>query len=51
MSIRAPLAEQHRIVARVDELMGLLDRLAARLIVAQSTHGSFASAAVHHLDA
>ena len=46
-----PLAEQYRIVARVDELMGLLDRLEARLIVAQTTHDSFASAAVHHLDA
>ena len=46
-----PLAEQRRIVARVDELMGLLDRLKARLIVAQTTHGSFAGAAVHHLDA
>jgi len=46
-----PLAEQHRIVARVDELMGLLDRLETRLIVAQTNHASFASAAVHHLDA
>ena len=47
----APLAEQRRIVARVEGLMGLLDRLEARLIVAQANHGSFASAAVHHLDA
>jgi len=46
-----PVEEQRRIVARVDELMGLLDRLEARLIVAQTAHGSFASAAVHHLDA
>ena len=46
-----PLPEQHRIVARVDELMGLLDRLEVRLTAAQAAHGSFASAAVHHLDA
>ena len=46
-----PLAEQHRIVARVDELMGLLDRLAQRLSATQTAHSSFASAAVHHLDA
>jgi len=45
-----PLAEQHRIVARVDELMGLLDRLEARFVSAQGSHGAFASAAVHHLD-
>jgi type I restriction enzyme S subunit len=46
-----PLAEQHRIVARVDEVMGLLDRLEARLIAARTTHAAFAAAAVHHLDA
>ncbi|MCB9779849.1 MAG: restriction endonuclease subunit S [Alphaproteobacteria bacterium] len=45
-----PSAEQRRIVARVDELTGLLDRLEASLIVAHTTHGSFAGAAVHHLD-
>jgi type I restriction enzyme S subunit len=46
-----PLAEQHRIVARVDELMGLLDRLEERLAVTRNTHADFAAAAVHHLDA
>jgi type I restriction enzyme, S subunit len=46
-----PLAEQHRIVAKVDELMGFLDRLQERLAAKTSTHDAFAAAAVHHLDA
>ena len=46
-----PLQEQHRIVARVDELMGLLDRLEERLTLTEGIHTSFAAAAVHHLDA
>ena len=46
-----PLAEQHRIVAKVGALMGLCDDLEARLTAAKTTRGAFAAAAVHHLDA
>jgi type I restriction enzyme S subunit len=46
-----PLAEQRRIVARVDELMALLNRLEQHLIAKTTTHDAFAAAAVHHLDA
>lgn len=45
-----PVAEQHRIVARVDELMGLVDRLEAAVCVRDDLHQQFAAAAVHHLD-
>ena len=45
-----PWTEQRRIVARVDELMQLLDRLEARLSAAKEAHTAFAAAAVHHLD-
>jgi type I restriction enzyme, S subunit len=41
-----PLPEQHRIVAKVDELMGLLDRLEQRLRVVRDTQAAFAAAAV-----
>ena len=46
-----PLAEQHRIVAKVDELTDLLDRLEQRLADKTTVHNAFAAAAVHHLDA
>jgi len=46
-----PLAEQHRIVAKVDELMDLLDKLEQRLTAKTTLHNAFAAAAVHHLDA
>ena len=46
-----PLAEQHRIVAKVDALMAICDDLEARLTAATDLHGQFAAAAVHHLDA
>jgi len=45
-----PLAEQHRIVAKVDDLMDLLDRLEQRLNRKTSAHDAFAAAAVHHFD-
>ena len=41
-----PLAEQHRIVAKVDELMTLCDTLRARLKAAQSIQIHLADAIV-----
>lgn len=41
-----PLAEQHRIVAKVDELMALCDTLKARLKAAQTTQINLADAIV-----
>ena len=46
-----PLPEQHRIVAKVDQLMAIIDRLAKRLTATRDTQGTFAAAAVHHLEA
>lgn len=40
-----PLPEQHRIVAKVDELMALCDQLASQLISAREVSGRYASAA------
>jgi type I restriction enzyme S subunit len=45
-----PLAEQKRIVVRVAELMKLIGQLETAQTVRDSLHGTFASAAVHHLD-
>jgi type I restriction enzyme S subunit len=44
-----PLAEQHRIVAKVDELMAICDELEARLQTQQDTASELASASVHAL--
>jgi type I restriction enzyme S subunit len=41
-----PLAEQHRIVAKVDELMALCDQLKAQLQVARQQHAQLASVLV-----
>jgi len=46
-----PLPEQARIVARVDELMGLLSRLAGQLIAVNEFHEAFANAAVRGVEA
>jgi type I restriction enzyme S subunit len=46
-----PLAEQRRIVARVDELMKLIDQIERAQRSREEFHAAFASAAVHHLDA
>jgi type I restriction enzyme S subunit len=40
-----PLAEQHRIVAKVDELMALCDQLAARIKTARELAANYATAA------
>ena len=45
-----PKAEQVRIVAKVDELMVLIDKMERCLVEQQAVHDAFAAAAVHHLD-
>jgi type I restriction enzyme, S subunit len=42
-----PLAEQHRIVAKVDALMGLCDRLEASLAAAEATRSRLLGALLH----
>lgn len=42
-----PLPEQHRIVAKVDELMGLCDRLETQLTTAQNECGRLLDAVLH----
>ena len=43
-----PLAEQHRIVAKVDELMALCDQLESRLTTAQTEAARLLESVLHH---
>jgi len=44
-----PLQEQHRIVAKVDQLITLCDELEAGLVQAQTDGGKLMEAVVHHV--
>ena len=44
-----PLAEQHRIVEKVQDLMELIDRLEQHLVCKREYEKAFAAAAVHHM--
>ncbi len=44
-----PLAEQHRIVAKVDELMTLCDKLETQLTTTQTLNTALMDALLHHL--
>ena len=44
-----PLAEQHRIVAKVDELMALCDRLEANLATGDNTRYRLLDALLHEV--
>ena len=46
-----PLAEQYRIVAKVDELMGLIDRLEQHLVAKERTQGDLVVACAKHVRA
>lgn len=43
-----PLAEQHRIVAKVDELMALCDQLEASLTTGEQTRSRLLEAVLHN---
>lgn len=46
-----PLAEQHRIVTKVNELLSLCDALESRLTRAREKSAHLAASVVHHLGA
>ena len=47
----APIAEQHRIVAKVDELIELIDRLEQNLVAKEGTQGDLVVACAKHVEA
>jgi len=46
-----PLAEQLRVVAKVDELMALVDKLETQLVASEATAGKLMEAVVAELTA